>query len=121
MLPAARVVDARPPPNACRAIEIEEQARPAARAVFHHKMPVEINGLYPRQQRVLPVQVPPARLNHAHFRIRKMRDNALQKLGRRQKIRVKNRDELAPRNPQSLGQRARLVPGAYVAMDQRDS
>jgi hypothetical protein len=63
--------------------------------VFEHEMAVEQNGLDFGQQRVVAVDVGPARLHHADLGIGEVMDALHQKIGRRNKIGVKDGDEFA--------------------------
>src|SRR4029453_17228558 len=101
VLPTARFLDRRPPPRAGRAVEIEESAAAIATAMFEHEMTVEQDGLDLGQEGVIPVDVAPTRLDHADTRIRKMRQQALEKIRGRNEVGVENRDQLAPRHLQT--------------------
>ena len=81
VLPAARVVDGRPAPDAGGAVEIEEAPAPVAAAMFEHEVTVEEDRLYLREQRVVLVDVPPACLHHADFGIGKMGHQPRQEVG----------------------------------------
>jgi hypothetical protein len=98
VLPAAGVGDHQPPPDAGRAVEVEETAGAIAAAVLEHEVTVEQNRLDPRQQRILAVDVPPARLHHPHFGIGKLRQGALQEVGGSDEVGVEDGDELAARD-----------------------
>ena len=65
VLPAAGVLDAGAPPEAGRAVEIEEPSAAAAGGLFEQEMPVEEHRLHAREQGIGAVQVAPARLDHA--------------------------------------------------------
>src|SRR4030095_14798008 len=92
VLPAARVVNRRAPPDAGRAVEIEEQAAAVASAVLEDEMTVQENGLNLRQQRVVFVDMAPARLHHADLRLREVRHEPDQKIGGRDEVRVEDGD-----------------------------
>ena len=64
VLPAARVGDRRAPPDARGAVEVEEQPGAVAAAMLEHEVAVEQDRLDLREQRVVLVDVPPARLDH---------------------------------------------------------
>ena len=98
VLPAAGVVDRRAPPDARRAVEIEEAARPVAAAVLEHEVPVEQNRLDLREQRVVLVDVAPARLHHADLGIGEVRHQPGQEIDGRDEVGVEDRDELAARH-----------------------
>ena len=50
-------------------------------------------GLKTSEERVVPVQVPPPRLDHPHFRILEVRNDTHEKFGWYDKIRIENRDQ----------------------------
>ena len=95
VLPAARVDDRRATPDAGRAVEVEEEARAVAAAVLEHEVAVEQDRLDLRQQRVVLVDVAPARLDHRDLRIDEERHRARQEVGGRDEVGVEDRDELA--------------------------
>ena len=108
MLPAAGFVDGAAPPHAGGAVEVEENAAARPTRVFQHEMAVEQNGFDLGQQRVVAVDVRPARLHHADLGIGEVMDALHQKVGRRNKIGVKDGDEFALCRFQSRFQSARL-------------
>ena len=65
VLPSAGVGDRFTPPDAGGAIEIEEAPGAVAAAVLEHEVRVEQDRLDLREQRVVLVDVAPARLHHA--------------------------------------------------------
>ena len=95
VLPAARVDDGGAPPDPGGAVEIEEVPGPVPAAVLEDEVPVEQDRLDPGQQRVILVDVPPARLHHAHLRVGEMVDRPQEKVGRGNEIGVEDGDELA--------------------------
>src|SRR4051812_48546079 len=74
VLPASCFFDARPPPQARSAIEIEEAAAAAARGLLEEQMPIEEHCLHLREQRIGAIQMTPACLDHPDLRIGKMMD-----------------------------------------------
>ncbi len=73
MLPAAGIRDGRAAPDARRAVEVEKAAGAIAAAVLEDEVAVEQNRLDLRQQRVVLVDVAPARLHHADVRVDEVR------------------------------------------------
>ena len=120
MLPAAGFVNGAAPPHAGRAVEVEENAAARASRVFEHEMAVEQNGFDLGQQRVVAVDVRPARLHHADLGIGEVMDALQQKIGRRNKIGVKDGNEFALRRFQSFRQSARLEALTIVAVQVGD-
>ena len=98
VLPAAGVADGLAAPHAGGAVEIEEAAGAIAAAVLEHEVAVEQNRLDLREQRVVLVDVPPARLHHADLRVGEMRQQAVEEVGLRQEVGVEDGDELAARD-----------------------
>ncbi len=120
VLPAARIGDRLAPPDARRAVEVEEESRAVPAAVLEHEVRVEQDRLHLRQQRVVLVDVPPARLHHGDLRIAEEIDRALQEVGGRHEVGVEDGDEPSLRHPEPRVERARLVAGAIGAMHVRD-
>ena len=97
MLPSAAVFNGLASPHAGRAVEVEKHPAARASAVLQHKVPVEQDGLDFRKKRVVAVQVRPARLHHADFRLGEVMDHAHEPVFRGNKVGVKDGDELALR------------------------
>ena len=114
MLPAACFLDRLPPPKARSAIEVEEYAATRPSGVLQHKMPVEQDGFHFSQERIMPVDVRPARLHHPDVGISEVVDGAHQEIFRRREVCVKDDDELAFCGFQSLGKRPGLKPLAIA-------
>ena len=76
MLPATAVFNGLAPPHARRAVEVEKDVAARAASMLQDEMPVQQNGLYFREERVVAVQVRPAGLRHADLRLGKMMDHA---------------------------------------------
>ena len=117
VLPAARVGDHLAAPDAGGAVEVEERAGAVAAAVLEDEVPVEHDRLDARQQRVVAVDVAPARLHHADLRFGELRQRPLQEVGRRHEVGVEDGDELAARDLEAGFERAGLVAGAVDAME----
>ena len=115
VLPAAGRLDGGAPPDAGRAVEVEEAAAALAPAVLQHEMAVEQQRLQPGEQRMAAVGVPPARLHHAHARVREDPDGALEEIRRRREVGVEDRDQIALGEAQPLGEGARLEAGPHRA------
>ena len=95
VLPAAAVDDRLAPPDAGGAVEVEEAAAAVAAAVLEHEVPVEEDRLDLREQRVVLVEVAPARLHHRHLVVGEVVDGLLQEVGPRDEVGVEDGDELA--------------------------
>ena len=115
VLPAAGRFDRGPPPDAGRAVEVEEASAAVPAPMLQHEVPVEEERLQPGKQRVAAVGVPPTRLDHADSRVREGTDGALEELGRRHEVGVEDCDQLARGEAQPLGERSRLVASADLA------
>ena len=59
------------------------------------EMAIKKHRLHPGEQGIAAIQMAPARLNHADFRIGKEMDRLAQQVGRRNKIGIENTDEFA--------------------------
>ena len=117
VLPAACVGDGLAAPHAGRAVEVEEAPCAIAGAVLEHEVAVEQDRLNFREERVVLIDVPPARLHHADIRIGEMREQAVQEVWRRQEVGVEDADVAAARHLQSGFERAGLVARAVGAME----
>ena len=120
MLPAAGVGDGRAAPDSGRAVEVEEESGAVAAAVLEHEVAVEQDRLNLRQQRVVLIDVTPARLDHRHLRIGEELHGAHQEIRRGDEVGVEDRDELALGDLEAGLERAGLVAGAIGAMDVGD-
>ena len=120
MLPAAAVVDRLAPPDAGGAVEVEEAAAAIAAAVLEHEVRVEQHRLDLGEQRIVFVDVPPARLHERDLGIGEVMNGAGQEVGLRNEVGIEDRDVGAARDLQSLVQRAGLEAGAILAMDVLD-
>ena len=67
VLPAAGIVDHGAPPDSRSSVEIEKVAAPRPRAMFDHEMAVEQDALDFSEQRIIRVQIRPARLAPSRF------------------------------------------------------
>ena len=79
-------------------------------------MAVEQNGFDFGEERIVAVQMRPARLHHADLGIGEVVDHLHQPIGRRREIGVEDGDELAGRRLQARVERARLEAFAIGAM-----
>ena len=110
VLPAAGVVDGRPAPDAGRAVEVEEAPAAVAAAVLEDEMAVEQDRLDLREQRVVLVDVPPARLHHPDLRhrakcgIRRVRKSA---------VGMKSASKMAMNSPRATFRPASSAPALY--------
>ena len=96
MLPAAGRVNRLAPPDAGRAVEIEEAPGAVPAAVLEDEMRVEQDRLNLREERVVLVDVAPARLHHPDLLVLlEVRQRPHQEVGGRNEIRVEDRDEPA--------------------------
>ena len=120
VLPAAAVVDGVTPPDAGGAVEVEEAAAAVAAAVLEHEVGVEQDGLDLREQRVVFVQVSPARLHHADLGVGEVVHRRHQEVGLRDEVGVEDRDVGAARHLHGGLERAGLVAGAVGAVDVLD-
>src|SRR5437588_4404775 len=67
VLPAASLVNGRPPPHPGGAVEIEENSAAGSSRVFQHKMPIQQNRLHLRAQRIIAVDAPPPPFHHPYY------------------------------------------------------
>ena len=93
--PAAGVLDRPAAPDAGGAVEVEETAAALTSRVLDHEVAVEQDRLDPGQQRIVAVQVTPARLHHAHFGIGEVGHGLPEEFRVGHKIGVENRHQLA--------------------------
>src|SRR5262249_62161316 len=96
------------PPDARRPVEVEEPAAPVPTAVLEHEVRVEQDRLDFGEERVVLVDVSPARLDHPDMRIGEMGHERLQKAGRRDETGAEEGDEFAARYPQARFESSRL-------------
>src|SRR5262249_20569034 len=116
----AGIVNGGRPPDTCRSVEVEEASAAITSAVLEDEMPVEQDRLDLREQRIVLVDVPPARLHHPDARVAEVRHQLREKIGGGDEVGVEHGDELAARNLQpglhSAGLEAAPV-GAVVVLD----
>ena len=105
MLPATGFVDGATAPHARRAVEIEVEAAARPPGVFQYEVPIEQDCFHFREERIVAVNVGPARLHHSNFGIDEVMDGAQKKIFRRYEVGIENSDELAFGCFQSFGQR----------------
>ncbi len=120
VLPSAGVVDRVTPPDPRCAVEVEEAAGAVAPPMLEHEVRVEQDRLNLGQEGVILVDMPPARLDHAHFRVAEVRQRLEEEVRRRHEVRVENRDEICLRQLESSFEGAGLIAAAVDAMDIRD-
>ena len=95
MLPAAGIFDRPLAPHTGSAIEIEKHMGAGAGAVFEDEMTVEQNGFNVSEERIVAIQVCPASLDHADFRIAKIMNDTQQEIFRGHKVGVEDSNEFA--------------------------
>src|SRR5207244_9214865 len=83
VLPPAGIVDRFAATHTGRAVEIEESAGPISAAMLEHEVTVEENRLNLRQERIVLIDVTPARLHHPDSSVAEVRHQTRQKIGRR--------------------------------------
>ena len=88
--------------------------------MLQHEVPVEQNRLDLGEERVVAVEVRPARLHHADRGVGKVVDDLHQPIRLRREVGVEDGDELAGRGIQAVVERSRLVALAIGAMDIND-
>ena len=118
MLPPSGLIDARPPPQTGRSVEVKESAAAAPGGLLEQEMAIEKHRLHPREQRVAAVQMAPARLDHAHRRIGKKLDSLAQEIGLRDEVGIENTNEITLSRGESGLQSAGCDSCAVNAMDQ---
>src|SRR5260370_14769754 len=117
MLPTAAIFDSLATPHAGGAVEVEEHPATGPRAMLQDEMSVEQNRFYFRQERIIAVEMRPAGLHHANFRIAEMVDHAQQPIFRSHEIGVEDSDEFTLRTLHAVLQRAGFESLAVRAMD----
>ena len=118
MLPAARFLDARFPPQTGGAIEIEKASAAAAGRLLEQEMSVQKHRLHPCEQRITAIQMAPASLNHADLRVGEIMNRALKQIARRNEVGVQNANEFAIRRFKADCERAGFESGPINAMNQ---
>ncbi len=91
-----------------------------AAAVLQDEVAVEQDGLNLRQEGVILIDVSPPGLYHADFRIREVRQEPVEEVRSRQKIRVEDGDVAAPGHVETGFQRTGLKACAVCAMEVLD-
>ena len=107
-LPASRRLDAGPPPDSGGAVEVEEAAGAVPRGMLDDEVAVQADRLDAGQNRVLAIEVAPARLNHPDARVAEVMHEVEEERRRRHEIGVEHGDELALRPGQPVRQRPGL-------------
>ena len=106
------------PPEAGGAVEVEEAAGAVAPAVLEDEVPVEQHRLHLGQQRVVAVDVAPARLDHARPSGRSNWPTVFSRMsGGRHEVGVEDEHELAAGRLEARRERARLEAGAVGAVE----
>ena len=88
-----------------------------SRSMFQNEMPIKQDGLNLREHAVVAIQVCPARLHHADFRLREVVNHSHQPVGRRNKVSIEDGNEPAFRSLQARVERTRLESVAVSAVD----
>ena len=118
MLPTARFLNASLPPQSGGAVEIKKATTAAARSLLENKVTVEEHRLHARQQRIAAIQMPPARLDHADFRIGEEMNRPLKQISWRNEVSVQDANELTGGRFESDCERAGFESGAIDPMNQ---
>src|ERR1041384_128195 len=118
VVPAAGFLDARFSPQTGSAIEIEKASAAAAGGLLEQEMAVQKHRLHPCEQRIPAIQMSPASLDHANLRVVEIMNRVLQKIARRNEVRVQNANEFAVGRFKSNRESARFEPGPINAMNQ---
>ena len=116
VLPAAGFVDGVAAPHAGGAVEIEEDAGAGAAAVFEDEVAVEQDGFDLGEEAVVAVEVGPAGLHHADFRLGEVVDDLHQPVARRDEVGVEDGDELAAGGFKAFVEGSGLEPVAIGAV-----
>ena len=95
VLPAAGLVDGLTAPHSGGAVEVEEDVAARASRVLENEVAVEQDGFNFGEERVVAVDVRPARLHHADLRIGEVVDHLHQEIFGRDEVGVEDGDELA--------------------------
>src|SRR5205085_11062809 len=95
VLPASGVCNGFAAPHARGAVEIKEGAAARTRAMFDDEMAVEKNRFHLSEQRIIAIEIGPARLNHTDFGILEIGNAAAEKVRRGNEVGVEDDDELA--------------------------
>src|SRR5262249_46788456 len=101
-------------------VEIEKPATAATRDLLKQKMPIQKNCLNACEERIPPVQMPPPRLNHPHFGIRKEMNGAFEQVFFWNEIGIEDAKKFAFRSGKSRREGARLKAGSISPMDPLD-
>ena len=89
-------------------LKLKKTSAAGAAGVLEHEVAVEQNGLHLGQERIIAVDVRPARLHHADLRIGEVMNGTQQEIFGRSEIGVEDGNELAFCSLHSFGQRARF-------------
>ena len=117
VLPASGIFNCAFSEDPSRAVEIEVASGQEPRKAFQHEVSVQEDGLDLGKERVLPVQVRPASLNHADLGVCKIVDRLPEKVTIGDEIRIEDGDKLPFCGAQPVLQCASLETGPLVAVD----
>ncbi len=117
VLPTASILDARFSPKPGGAVEVEKTAAPAAGSLLQQQVTIQKHCLDTGQKRVAAIEMSPACLNHAYFRVGEKIDGASEQVGSRDKIGVEYANELAFGRLEADGQSSSFKTGPIDAMD----
>src|SRR5205814_648894 len=81
VLPAAGGINCSATPDTGSTVEIKKSATAGTGAVLDDEMAVQKNGFDLRQERVIAIEIGPARLRHADFGILKIRNGPAEEIG----------------------------------------
>ena len=118
--PAAGVLYGGGAPDTCGAIEVEPVVAEPAAGLLDHEVSVDRDRLEPCEQRVVAVQVTPARLYERQLFPVEMRNGTAQEVGCGDEVRVEDRDELTGRTRQAMLKRACLEAGSLCTLQMDD-
>src|SRR4051794_33651265 len=95
MLPSTGIFYRLTAPHAGCAIEVKEDMAARASTMLENEMPIEQDGFHIGEERIVAVEMRPARLHHSDFWIGKMMNDAHEPVLRRAEVSVEDSDELA--------------------------
>src|SRR5260370_33741861 len=125
VLPTAGFFDGLAAPNTCGAVEIEKSAAAGTRTVLDDEVAVEQDGFHLSEERIIAVEVSPARLHHtdlgAAAGIDEIWNGAAEEIRFGDKVGVKDGDEFALRSLEAVFQGAGLVTFAIAAVNVHDT
>src|SRR5437763_4766520 len=116
MLPAAGFLDRRATPHPRSAVEVKEKPGAGTAGVFQYKMSIEQDRFNFRKQRIVAIDMGPARLHHPNLWIGEVMDGAEQETFRRCEVSIEDGNELAFCHLHTFRQRTSFVAFAISAM-----